>query len=834
MIDWLGKLLGIEGLSRVAEFDVQYAAWWAQGRPVLVFFCCLAAAAVSAVFYVKYQTLRGRKARMGMAIFRAVVLALLVWILARPEAAMKVRQSPRPLLVLLFDGTDSMNMPEALPRESRDALTAALGPDAIADFGLPISDSLPENGIRNPKSEIRNEQGPTRQQLVRAAVRSEKVNWLKALGAKFRLRGYVMDQPDQVWELEMAQGPDGRVDTAKVAAQLDRCAGKVTAIGAALDDLRLRSRSHLLAGVVLVSDFDQNRGQPALHAAERLKAPIHTVGVGPTRATDLSVSLQAPMVLKKGETAGVTVDLRQTGLDGRDVEIVLLQRRMGTIDGTTEGERFAQAARAVTVRLDGKNVTKTLTYEPQETGRFTLEARVQPFGDEVRQANNADQREVTIRDESLKLLFVEFEPTWEWRFMKEVFHRDPMIGREGFRTYLDSADFAVRQGNDLFVQAIDRSREEFFSYDVIFLSDIPARMLSTEFQEMLHEYVSTFGGGLVVLGGSRYGPGALVDTKVADMLPVVIDPALRRRNGRFNLRLSPRAGEYDFMTLAENDYENMQAWSNLRELQWYQPSLGKHPLATVLADHPSDRCRDGKTPQPLIAIRPYGKGEVVYFAFNETWRLRKLYGEKYYARLWGQLIYRMGLSRALGSQKRFRVETDRPKYQAGEKVQITVEAYDRSYKPLELEGNFLAARLIAQQGPGGSKTLQTDLKVPLSRDKVTFETSVPVFAAGLYRLMVKDPITMKEVEVTFEVSPTTAERRSAVRNVAMQRSLAEHTGGRTYELHEIGTMAEQLENTPVEELSDRRVQLWNTWLVLVAGLVLMLGEWATRKLLNLQ
>jgi len=800
MIDWLGKLLGIDGLSKVAEFDVQYAAWWAQGRPVLVLFCCLAAAALSGVFYVKYQTLRGKKARVGMAIFRAAVLALLVWILARPEAAMKVRQSPRPLLVVLFDGTDSMNMPEMLPRESQDALAEVLGPDTPA---------------------LAKEPGPTRQQLVRAAVRSEKIDWLNTLGRKFRLRGYVIEQPDQVRELVMTQEADGSVDAAKVAAQLDGCAGKVTAIGAALDDLRLRSRSHLLAGVVLVSDFDQNRGQPAGHAAGRLKAPIHTVGVGPTRATDLSVSLQAPMVLKKGETAGVTVNLRQTGLDGRDVEIVLMQRRMGTIDGAAEGERFEQAAPSVTARLDGKTVSKTLTYEPQETGRFTLEARVEPFGEEVRQANNADQREVTIRDESLKLLFIEFEPTWEWRFMKEVFHRDPMIGREGFRTYLDSADFAVRQGNDLFVQAIDRSREEFFSYDVIFLSDIPARMLSTEFQEMLHEYVSTFGGGLVVLGGSRYGPAALIDTKVADMLPVVIDPGLRRRNGQFNLRLSPKAGEYDFMTLADSDYENMQAWSNLRKLQWYQPSLGKHPLATVLADHPSDRCRDGKTPQPLIAIRHYGKGEVVYFAFNETWRLRRLYGEKHYARLWGQLIYRMGLSRALGSQKRFRVETDRPKYQAGEKVQITVEAYDRSYKalaPADLVGKTsLAARLIAQQGPGGSKTLRTDMKIPLSRDRVTFETSVPVFAAGLYRLMVKDPITMKEVEVTFEVSPTTAERRSAVRDVAMQRSLAE-----------------QIEDTPIEELSDRRVQLWNTWLVLAVGLILMLGEWATRKLLNLQ
>ena len=87
---------------------------------------------------------------------------------------------------------------------------------------------------------------------------------------------------------------------------------------------------------------------------------------------------------------------------------------------------------------------------------------------------------------------------------------------------------------------------------------------------------------------------------------------------------------------------------------------GIEPSATtVLAAHPDDKCDDGRTPQPLIAIRKYGRGEVVYIAFDEMWRLRKKYGEKYYRQFWGQMIHRLGLSHALGSQKRFVVNTDR-------------------------------------------------------------------------------------------------------------------------------------------------------------------------------
>jgi len=815
MIDWLGKLLGIERLESVIDWHVQFAAPWAHHRPALVLFCCLAVAVLSIVFYVRYQGMRNKKASIFMAIFRAVLLSILVWILAEPEIAMKVRQNPRPLLLMLFDGTDSMNMVDGISDETQASFKKALGDEA-------------------PKFDD-DANRPTRQDLVQASLRSEQLSWLDKLSRKFRLRGYVLDQSDQVREILMPQLEESeQVSAESVAGQLEGTKASVTALGTAMDDLRRRSRSHLLAGVVVVSDFNQNRGQPVLHAAERFKMPVYTVGVGPATATNLSVGLQAPMVLKKGEKTTITALLRQSGLDGHDVGVELLSRRLGTIEGTVEGEQFERVAPVETVRLDAESVTAEITYEPQVTGRFTLQARVRPLDEEVLSEDNSDERDVMIRDESLKLLFVEHEPTWEWRFVKEVFHRHPMIGREGFRTYLDSADFSVRRGNDLFIETLVRSREEFFSYDIIFISDVPARTLSPHFQEMLQEYVLRFGGGLVVLAGSRYGPSALIDTKIADMLPVVPGPGLRLRHGQFNLRRTGKAEQYDFMRLGENDYENALAWASFRGLQWYQPGLRPHPLATVLAEHPRDRCVDAKTPQPLIAVRRYGKGEVVYFAFNETWRLRKLYGEKYYSQLWGQLIYRMGLSRALGSQKRFRVETDREVYQAGQKVRVIVEAYNRNYEPLDLESGSLSARLLAQQASGESKTAQTLVSIPLSRDKVIYETSVPVFTSGLHRLLVKDPVTLDEVETTFKVSPTTAEGRSAVRDLAMQRALAENTGGKSYELYEVGTLADDIKDRSVEDTSNRRLPLWNTWLVLVLGLTLMLGEWLTRKLMNLQ
>ena len=797
MMRWLGGLLSVEGLESVQDVSLRFAASWAQRRPVLVMFCCIAMGVVGAVFYLRFQGLRNKRHRITMAVVRAVLLALLLVLVAEPVVSLGIQHSPRSLLLLLFDCTDSMNISDDLSANPR-------GPDA---------------------------KGRTRLALIRAAVKNDKTDILGKLGDKFRLRGYVLDRPDRAREILLSRPGLDRIDGNYVAEQLKGQAN-VTAIGAALDDLRRRSRTHLLAGVVVVSDFDQNRGQPALPAAEQLRAPINAVGVGPREVVDLSVDLQTPLVLKKGEKAAVTVLLRQSGLTGRDARIELLARRMGTVRGGAGQRSFAHVAPIRVVPLDKDMVAATVVYEPRQSGRFTLRARVPALDGEATDENNAAEREVVVRDESLKLLFVEYEPTWEWRFIKEVFYRHPMIGREGFRTYLDSADFAVRGANRMFLEALIRPRAEFFSYDVIFLSDVPGKMLSPHVQEMLREYVAKFGGGLVVISGARFGPGGLNGTKLADMLPVVAEADQEPRNDEFALQLTPEAEMHEFMKLGASAEESRQAWAGLDKLQWYQPVLRPHPLATVLAVHPKDRCVDGRTHQPLIAVRRYGKGEVVYFAFNELWRLRKMYGEKYYSQFWGQLIYRLGLGRALGSQKRFRLQTDRHVYEAGQKVRITVEAYTRSYDPLGVKA--LSGRLLAVESPGAAKDQQTRLALPLARDEVIFETSVPVFSIGLHRLLVEDPVTGNEVEVTFKVAPVSPERRSTVRNVALQRALAEQTGGRAYELAEIGRLTEDVKPRNIVQYTRRQVPLWNTWLVLLLVLALMLGEWTVRKLLNLQ
>ncbi len=809
MIEWLGKILGIENLESVSGVEMKFAAPWASENPVLVIFGVAAMVMIGVVFYFRYQYVSRKGERALMAGFRAAILTLILLVLAEPVIAMTIAEKPRPLVVLLFDGSDSMNKKDKLPIDQADRLNKALaGPNEKLDTST-----------------------LSRMELVRQAMERRGTEF-ESIAKDTRIRAYVIDRVGQVREVDAAKRDDEVGFNAAYLAKQLSADGKVTALGAALGDVKRRHRSHLLSGVVVFSDYDQNAGVDARVAAKQLGAPVISVGVGPLEVADVAVDLQIHPTLKKDQKATATIRLRQTGLKGRRVRVHLTSRRMGTRRGGGADVTARPLAPPALVLLNDSVVEHPVSFEPSAEGDFVIEAKVDALADETEPKNNRIEKNVSVTDDVLKLFFVEHEPTWEWRFVKEVFHRDPLIGQKGFRTFLRSADFNVRRTNDLFLETLVRPRAEFFGYDVILLSDVPAEMLTDRFQTSLMEYVEKFGGGLVVIAGQNHGIGELARTKIGDMLPVVVEQSAEPRDSEFRLQLTTAAKDSDFMRLGKDELEHNKAWSNLGELQWYQPVMRPHPLATVLAEHPYERCLDNKTLQPIVATRRYGKGEVIYVGFNEMWRLRRKYGERYYRQFWAQLIYRLGLRRNLGDQKRFQVATDRRSYQAGEKVRVAVEGYNENYQPMRTDK--LEARLIAPKGDGTTGKITTNVTIPMARDNVIFETTFPVFADGEHRLMVRDPLTGDEREINFMVTPTTVEQRSVSRNLTLQTDLANQTGGRHLELDELDQIAGALRFPKNAETTDKRFALWNTWAVLILILILMLGEWLVRKTMNLR
>jgi hypothetical protein len=787
---WLGGLFGLESLERVDAWKVSLAAPWAIRFPLLVAVLIAAAATAGAWFYLRWQPPMNRRTRSLLALLRAAAAAVLALLLADPVLQLSVRSSPRPLLWLLFDGSESM---------------------AIEDEA---------DGKKTSRAD-----------LVAEWLKQKTGNVVDALGEKFRLRAFSIDAADGVRPIRAAddEAPDA-LDGEKLAQGLST-AGQVTAIGRALEDLSLRHSAASLQGVVLVSDFDQNAGPPAATAARRLGVPFYCVGVGPTLAANVAIDVQPPPVMKQDERSTVAVTLRQSGLDGAVAEVTLSVR---SLDAPAAANAAPMVVGTRSVPLSAGTVAVEFPFTPPAIGRHEVVAVVQRIEGEAIEADNQATRETLVRDDFLRLEYVEYEPTWEWRFVKEVFHRDPLVGERGFRTFLRSADPQVRASNELFLATPAASRADFFATDVLFLGDMPAAALSSRFCEMTREFVEEFGGGLVVIVGPRFGPAELADTAIGDMLPVVFDSARRPRDDQpFELALAPEAALIDFMQLGADDAENRKAWNNLGRLPWWQPVSRPHPQATVLAVHPTEKCTDGKTPQPIIAIRRYGRGEVVYIGTNETWRLRRKYGERYYRQFWGQLMHRLGLSHALGSQKRFVVRTDAEAYRTDDTVLVTVEAFDADFQPLsaaKLPNRTLAARLVRPDRPAddeGEKIMIAEVRPGL------FEARLPALVAGEHRIIVDDPITREPSQAAFTVTGVSVERRSASRNVALQEAIAAATGGKTYDLATAAELATDVDPVARSEHAVKIFPLGMTWACLLLGLGLLVGEWIIRKRVSL-
>ncbi len=814
----LGWLLGIDHLESIDSLGLTLAAPWAQDAPFWVFASIVALVAIALVFYQRWQSRGSKPMRFFLGGMRGLLLTILVVTLADPILQLDIVHRQQPLVYVVVDGSESMEIEDDLPASQRTAIERAIGSDSQ-----------------------KSDQKASRMQYVHSLLTNEQNGLLSRLKSEssvevetFLFDGNTTSQLHRV----RAFSSSSPASQAQPADAL-RATGQVTAIGTVLNEIDQQFRSRRLAGVVLISDFGQNSGPAPVgngqSPASRLGVPVYTVGIGATEAIDLAVDLDAESKMKRGEQSTVTVRVRHSGLGGQSASLRIVAKELGgQADASPEiliGER--------TVGLSSVSQPTEFSFTPEVAGRFEIVATVASAEGEISKQNNQAARQVTIIDDYLRLMYVAYEPTWEWRFVKEVFHRDKLVGLEGFRTFLSSSDPRVRESNSLFLPTLTPKRSEFFATDVLFIDDMPRSALSDRFCELTREYVSQLGGGLVVVAGPRFGPQEIQQTPLAEMLPVIIDPNAEPRFApdypEFRPRLTPHAARYAFMKLGTEGDENNRAWNNLGKLPWYQPVARPHPQAEVLLEHPTDKCADGKTPQPLIAIRPYGKGgtgEVVWIGFNEMWRLRRQHGEKYYRQFWSQLIYRLGMSHALGFDKRFVVRLDQEQYRTEEKALLSVEAYDQNY-------DLLSDESLPQRGIAAELTTPTatgpqvqKISVPMLR-KGQFETRIPLYAVGNYSLSVTDPITEQTHIRRFEVTSLSAELREPTRNLKLQEELARVTGGKSYDLTTVSRLPGELNLKTVSQRQTRHAALWTTPAWFIAVVLLMLGEWTIRKLVHL-
>ncbi|MGH9393881.1 MAG: glutamine amidotransferase, partial [Terriglobales bacterium] len=294
---------------------------------------------------------------------QSAVIALLLLLLWQPALSLAQLKPQQNIVAVLVDDSRSMNLPNGLP-----------------------------SGVAG---------APTRAQ---AAAASLNAGLLDALARRFQVRLYTFDN---------------RVRRAAAPAAIHPDAA-ATRFGDSLNQFLDQTADLPIGAVVLLSDGADNSGGLDRATLDRLRArhlPVHTVGFGvttPARDLELEDIQLQPRALAKARLQA-SVSMVQHGYAGQSARLVVRQ------GGQT------LATQSLVLGRDGDRQTVEVQFNAGEAGAKTLEFALAPLPGEASNANNSQSRLLEVASAPRRILYIEGEPRWEYKFIRRAEASDPQV-----------------------------------------------------------------------------------------------------------------------------------------------------------------------------------------------------------------------------------------------------------------------------------------------------------------------------------------------------------------------------------------------------------------------
>ena len=569
-----------------------------------------------------------------------------------------------------------------------------------------------------------------------------------------------------------------------------------------------------LKAVLLLSDGDWNIGSSPLAAATkyRIRAiPIYTVTTGRDRfLPDLVLeSITAPSYGLIDEHIVIPFAIRSHLKTDARITVIL------------SGPAGMTARKTIVVPA-GSQHRDSIVLVPDTEGEYAFELSFARHPDELTAANNVRQFRMAIRREILKVLVVDSLPRWEYRYLRNALVRDP-------GTEVDCLLFhpGMDPGSGLYyLQAFPKTTERLSKYDVVFLGDVGVGdgELSEANVELLRGLIEHQGSGLIFLPGSRGRQFSLQSTPLADLVPVVLDasqPKGQRVTLQSRLHLT-QIGRRHLLTMLDPDPErNERIWSNLPGFFWSAPVVKSKPGSETLAVHNALRNEWGRV--PLLVIRQFGNGKVLFLGTNGAWRWRRGYEDKYHYRFWSQVVRWMSHKRHLAHNQGIRLFYSPETPRVNEDVIVHATLFD------------------ALGFPVSSKSVSATLASPSGREEFinlsasdqrwgTFQGLFRPTEAGAYTITIPHPHGDLHIEKQIDVSQPAIERVGQPARADVMQEIARLSGGSSGSPENIAEIIDEISLLPRNKILENRLRLWSNPVWGSVLLILLCAYWIGRKI----
>ena len=638
MNDLVAQLFGLEELSLGDEgvrfsFAREIPAWgWA-----------LTLVVVGAFAGWSYWRLLGSRAgRTALACVRVATLMLLVCVIAGPQLVRSNDRTERDWVVVLVDRSASMGVEDTGDGELRLAREAQLG--------AAVRDAWP---------------------MFSALTQDRNVLWLG-----FDAGAY---------DLDTTIGPSG----APIGVDLGDPTGQRTSLGAALDQALRRVAARPVSGVVVLSD-GRSIDAPSRAALRRLQnelIPVFGVPLGsPEPVSDLAVrEVDAPRIAFVDDVVPVSVRLEHSGASASGATIRLIDETSGEV---------LDERRIGADEFGGGAATVTLSSKPETPGEVRWAVRVEPDTRDLIEENNSASVSLELLDETLRVVYFDGYPRWEYRYVKNLLLREGSIDSS---TLMLSSNKRFIQEGDTTLETLPRSPEEWGEFDVVVLGDLRSEMFSEEQLEQIRELVAVRGAGLLWIAGPGATPASWRGSALADLLPFrdgrSSDEALRAWDEPVTMAPAPASERLGLLRTAERgepgDVDGWQSrlsdprtgWSQLRWAQRIDRAVLK-PTADVLAVAApvsgGSSAVDAPDATPIVISMRYGAGKVIYVGTDEIWRWRYGRGEELPERFWIPLVRHLGRESLSRSDRGAELEVAPKRALVDQPVRVRVGLIDQA------------------------------------------------------------------------------------------------------------------------------------------------------------
>ncbi len=583
--------------------------------------------------------------------------------------------------------------------------------------------------------------------------------------------------------------------------------GSATVVGQSVLQALRQASTASLGAVIVVSDGADNGGSIApaeLSEIVGFGVPVHTVGMGREAIPeDLELdSVQLPTKALAGTTLTARLNIRHDQGGSARIKVY-------------DGDTFL-TTREVQLDPAQKSTLTFIDIDVPEPGQLDLHFTLDPVNGERNLDNNSRAHVVDVPEGRYRILYVEGEPRWEYKFMQRALADDPGIQLTTLLKVTPNKYY--RQGIDSPEQleaGFPTERSELFEYDALIIGSMNAAEFSQEQQAMIRDFVSERGGSLMMIAGRNgLGLGGWGDSVVNEVLPSRLSPgdgAFTREQVPVVLTNAGRAAP--MLKFSDDDAENTKSWSELPAVADYQNLGALRPAATTLLEVSVD----GRN-QPLLVTQPYGRGRSYLLATGGTWRwqMNLPLDDLRHETFWRQLARNL----VANSPRPFELSA------TVENQNIRVRAALRDPEAAENQG--LAITAVASSDNGELLNLEL---LPVAGESGLYEATFSPGSEGLYGI---EAISRRGDELVSSVRTAARfEQGEEAFNIRQNRvlleRLSEATGGRYWTPAEWDDIADAISYSSAGITEQQINYLWDAPFFFLLLILLKTGEWLLRR-----